>query len=65
MRTRVFVLLILSLCLVLNGCGRPTAQSPAPGELEQYLQENPPEPTVTSEEPTFDPSDIPGSDVPK
>ncbi|QEF97806.1 hypothetical protein Mal15_18510 [Stieleria maiorica] len=40
MRSSPLTLFLLSLCLA-AGCGSQGAPSPAPGELDRYLQENP------------------------
>lgn len=40
MRSGTFAFCFLSLCFALAGCG-DSASSPAPGELESYLQANP------------------------
>ena len=41
MRSSPLKSFVLLLCLFAAGCGSQNAVSPAPGELERYLQENP------------------------
>ncbi len=57
-RSEVLALSLLLLCLGLSGCGETTAQSPAAGEIERYLQDNPPNPEQVEEEPVLDFSEV-------